>query len=132
MAGLLIVCADEYAFIIALDNLLIDRAVEEYDGNVLRLGEVDDVLSCVVRAGVNNVDDKHRAALCKSGLNLLGLRGLVAVCVIVVEGVSAVGEDLVHCRADGGDVRVAERIVQNGNLTLVLVLVAGIAGLTSG
>ena len=36
MAGLLIVCADEYAFIIALDNLLIDRAVEEYDGNVLR------------------------------------------------------------------------------------------------
>ena len=44
----------------------------------------------------------------------------------------AVGEDLVHCGADGGDVRVAERIVQNGNLTLVLVLVAGIAGLTSG
>ena len=48
MACLLIVSADEYALVIALDNGLLNGAVEEYNRNVLRLGEIDDVLRRVV------------------------------------------------------------------------------------
>ena len=63
MAGLGVVGADVSSLVISGDDLLGNGAVEEHQGRVGVLGHVDNGLSGVVGAGVNDVDNQDGSAL---------------------------------------------------------------------
>ena len=107
-------------------------AVEEDHGDILFLCHVDDVVGSVLGAGVNQVDDQHGSALGDSGLNGLGLGGLVAVAVVVGEVYTGRGELSVQSGTYAGNVGVGIGIVEYGNLALGGGSIAGALGCGSG
>ena len=118
MAGHLIIGADKHAFLIAGHHRLIHRAVEEDDRNVLRLGQIDDVLCSIVGAGIHHIHDQGTGAFGDRRGDLLGLGGLVAVGVVILEFQTGVAEELIHGGAHTGDVGVTISIIEHRNLTV--------------
>ena len=116
VAGLGSVGTDEGALVIAADHAVIDFAVEEDDGDAGSAGSLHGVLRSVGRGGLHDVDDQQVGAVGDSGVDLVGLHGLVAAAVVVVGLNAHLAEQAVQCIADAGDVHVGIVIVEHGHV----------------
>ena len=129
MAGLGVVGADVSSLVISGDDLFGNGAVEEHQGRVGVLGHVDNGLSGVVGAGVNDVDNQDGSALGNGGLDLLGLGGLAAVGIIVLILDTGVGQSSVQSGANAGQVGITKGVPEHSDFA---VLFAGRAGAAAG
>ena len=118
MSGFLIVGSDKRALFIAGDDRLLDRAVEEDDRNAFFLCHVHNVLRGIIGVGVDQVDDQGAGAFCDRGCDLFGLRGLAAVCIVVLELQTGGIEQLVHGSTDSGNVGVCVGVVEDRDFSV--------------
>ncbi|MPN25744.1 hypothetical protein SDC9_173159 [bioreactor metagenome] len=112
MAGLGGIGADECAFVIALDHVVGDFAVEEDDGDPGSFCSVYCVLRGIGRRGLNDVDDQQVGAVGDGGVDLVGLLGLVASAVVVVKGDAQCVQLLVHLVAHAGNIDVRIVVIE--------------------
>ena len=121
MASLGSVGADEAGGGVLAQNghigaVLADRAVEENDGDVA--SGVQDGLSHVGSAGVNDVDDQQVGTGSDSGLDLLQLLSLVLAGKLVVELDAGLVQLGVQLSADRAQIHVSLVVPENGNFSL--------------
>jgi len=111
------VCSNERALVIGTKNLsccsvVLNCSVEEDQVNALSGCLINNCLGSVYRTGSNDVYNQDICALCKSGIDLLVLCGLVVVCVIVLILYSKAVQLRIQCVTNRRDICVRVGVIE--------------------